>query len=204
MKFRLAKNGDAQNLARLHLSSGQNQEGGFMHTLGYRFLYVYYKELIKDVDSIIVIAENEYDVTVGFVSGSCDAQKRLDNLKRKKFKFLFVLIPIVIRKPRIILSLLERNRFIRQDKDAISYGVTSGVRMEYLAWSSDNRSTSSLTLLKIWNQVVFSLGYNSIRGEVDLVNKGVLNIHKFLGARVISELDTKDGRRRVIIEYSKN
>jgi hypothetical protein len=204
MKYRFAKNSDVRNLARLHLSSGQNQEGGFMHTLGYRFLYVYYKELIKDVDSIIVVAENEDDIVIGFVSGSCDAHKRLYNLKRKKFKFIFVLIPIVIKKPRIVLSLLERNRFIRQDKGAISYGVTSGVRMEYLAWSSENRSTSSLTLLKVWNQVVFSLGYNSIRGEVDLVNKGVLNIHKFLGARVISELDTKDGRRRVIIEYSKN
>jgi hypothetical protein len=204
MKFRFAKNSDVRSLARLHLSSGQNQEGGFMHTLGYRFLYVYYKEQMKDADSIIVVAENEDDVIVGFVSGSCDAQKRLYNFKRKKFKFFFVLMPVVIKKPRIVLSLLERNRFIRQDNGAISFGVTSGVRMEYLAWSSENKSTSSLTILKVWNQVVFSLGYSSIRGEVDLVNKGVLSIHKFLGAKVVGELDTKDGRRRVIIEYTKN
>jgi hypothetical protein len=201
MKFRLAKPRDANHMARLHLNCGKIQIGGFMHILGYRFLNVYYKGLICDSDSVIIIAESDDDNIIGFISGSVDAEKRLLNLKRRKYIFLFALLPRLALNPRLILLINERRLFVNQDRNAINFGVTSGVRMEYLAWDNVKKSTSSMTLLKVWNQVIFSLGYDNIRGEVDLVNKGILNIHKFLGAKVIQELDTKDGRKRVVIEY---
>lgn len=201
MNYRIAKSKDAFYLCRLHLKSGKKQSGGYMHKLGYLFLYTYYKGLINDTDSIIVLAVDDRNNIVGFISGTLDAETHLLNLKKRKYLFLISLIPTLIIRPNLIFSINDRRRFVNREEKAINFGVTEGVRMEYLVWDFNSKNTSSLNLIKIWNSIIFNLGYESIKGEVDLVNKGVLNMHKFLGAKVISDLETKDGRKRVVIEY---
>ena len=201
MKLRIAKQSDYKILAKIHIECGKEQTGGFMFKLGLPFLKLYYKILLKEKHSIVLIAEDENDLVIGFVSGSISAEEHLKKLRDNKYYLAFSVLPSIIKSPKILKSLIERNSFIHSKKQSKQFGITSGVRMEYWAWKPTEKGALSIYLIKAWLNIIFSLGHTTVKGEVDLINDGILKIHKFLGAKVKNELNNDDGKKRVIIEY---
>jgi hypothetical protein len=66
VKFRNAKVSDAKHLAEIHIESGKNQPGGFMHQLGYYFMFKYYQLLIntKNEGILLSLFENISDESI--------------------------------------------------------------------------------------------------------------------------------------------
>lgn len=204
LKFRLAKKTDADSLAIIHLICGKIQPDGFMHQLGLSFLNTYYRILLDEKNSVIVVAEDENGLLHGFCSGSLAAEEHHVELKRNRLKLAFSLIPAILKSPKILKKILARNRFIETSGQSTSFGTSHGTRSEYWAWRPESKNLiMSILLYKTWLNIVFELGSTSIKGEVDSLNKYVLKMHKILGASIIDELNLSDGRKRIIIEYTK-
>lgn len=201
MIIRFAKTNDINSLAELHLKCGKKQPGGFMFRLGLPFLKIYYKLLINEKKSIILIADDDEGHLLGFTSGTMAAEDHLENLKKNRFRIGISILPAIIKSPKILTNILDRNKFVLLKDGSIQFGVVSGARIEYWAWRNTDKTNMSIPLFKTWIKVVFDLGVNSIKAEVDIDSKNLLTIHKFLGAKVIDSLHLKDGRKRVIIEY---
>ena len=204
MILRFAKPIDINTLAKLHMGCGLQQPGGFMYKLGLTFLKVYYKLLINEKNSIILVAHDENGNLLGFCSGTLSAEEHLNNLKRNRFRIGLSILPAIIKSPSILTNILDREKFVYLRDGSIQFGVTSGARIEYWAWRQDGKSNMSIPLLKTWLKVVFNLGVSSVKAEVDIDRKNLLTIHKFLGAKVGEHLNLKDGRDRVVIEYLNN
>ena len=204
MKLRFAKTTDFSSLAKLHLECSTSQPGGFMYKLGLPFLRTYYKLLIKEKSSVIIVADDENGNLLGFASGTMDAEAHLKNLKRNFLRIGISLIPAIIKSPKILNNVLDHEKFVFLKDGYIQYGVISGPRSEYWAWRHNDKSNMSIPLLKIWLRIMFTLGAASVKAEVDINNKNLLVIYKFLGAKVVEDLELKDGRKRVVIEYVNN
>ncbi|HEY5536106.1 MAG TPA: hypothetical protein VIL99_14365 [Ignavibacteria bacterium] len=175
-----------------------------MFKLGLPFLKTYYKLLIKEKNSVILIADDENGNLLGFASGTMDAEAHLSNLKRNVLRIGFSILPVLIKSPKLLNILLDHEKFVFLKEGYIQYGATSGPRSEYWAWRHNDKSNMSITLLKTWLKIMFTLGASSIKAEVDIDNKNLLVIYKFIGAKVVEHLNLKDGRKRVIIEYENN
>jgi hypothetical protein len=204
MKLRIAKKSDNKILADIHMECGKIQPDGFMHQLGLTFLRTYYAILINEKKSIILLAEDENDFIHGFCSGTMAAEEHLEKLKKHKVKLAFSLIPALLKSPKLLKNIIARNKYINTSVKSVKFGVSLGSRCEYWAWRPENKNlTMSMHLFNVWRNIVFELGSESIKGEVDMLNKYILKIHKILGAKIIEELNLPDGRSRVIIEYKK-
>ena len=204
MIVRLAKNSDINQLAQIHLKCGKNQPDGFMHLLGLFFLKTYYSILIKEEKSVIVLAEDDDGFVHGFSSGTLAAEEHLMALRNNKLKLIVASIPALLRSPNLIIKLLAREKFVNESTNSVKFGVDKGARCEYWAWRPEHKNlTLAINLFNIWRNIIFDLGIESIKGEVDLKNKYILKMHKILGANVVGELSLLDGRKRVIIEYTR-
>ncbi len=201
MILRFAKSSDFNSLAKLHIECGRYQPGGFMFKLGLSFLKIYYKLLINEKNSIILVATDQDGDLLGFCSGTMAAEEHLNNLKRNRFRIGISILPSILISPRMLTDILDREKFIYMEKGSIQFGVVKGPRIEYWAWRNDGKPNMSIPLLKTWLKVVCDLGITSVKAEVDIDRKNLLTIHKFLGAKVLEHLNLKDGRERVIIEY---
>jgi len=186
------------------MECGEHQPGGFMFKLGLSFLKIYYKLLTNEKNSIIIVAEDEGGKILGFCSGTISAEEHLSNMKKNRLRIGFSILPAIIKSPKILTNIMDRERFVLLKDGSIQFGVISGPRIEYWAWRQNDKTNKSIPLLKTWLKVVFDLGISSVKAEVDTDNKNLLTIHKFLGAKVVEHLHLKDGRKRVIIEYSNN
>lgn len=204
MVLRFAKINDVSSLAKLHLECSASQPSGFMFKLGLPFLKAYYKLLIKEKGSVIIIADDEDGNLLGFASGTMDAEAHLKNLKNNFLKIGFSIIPAIIKSPKILSNILDHEKYVFLKNGYIQYGVMSGPRSEYWAWRHNEKSNMSIPLLKKWLNVMFILGASSVKAEVDIDHKNLLIIYKFLGAKVVEHLKLKDGRERVVIEYVNN
>lgn len=204
MIYRFAKSYDVNSLAKLHLECGKRQPGGFMFKLGLPFLKLYYNLLINEKTSVVLIATDEEGNLLGFCSGTIAAEEHLKNLKRNPLKIGLSILPAIIKSPKILTNILDRKNYISLRDGSIKFGVVKGPRIEYWAWRKDELTNMSIPLLKTWLKIVFDLGVNLVKAEVDTNNKNLLTIHKFLGANISEHLLLKDGRDRVIIEYTKN
>jgi hypothetical protein len=150
------------------------------------------------------LVEEENRLIQGFCSGTLSAEEHLKALKKHKFQLALSLIPVLLKSPILFKHIFDRLKFIKSSEKSVRFGVSQGSRCEYWAWRPENKNlTMSIHLFSVWRNVVFELGYKSIKGEVDTLNKYILKIHKILGAKVIAELKLPDGRNRVIIEYVK-
>lgn len=201
MIYRFAKSYDANSLAQLHLECGKRQPGGFMFKLGLPFLKLYYKLLVNEKTSVVLIATDEEGNLLGFCSGTIAAEEHLNNLKRNPLKIGLSILPAIIKSPKILTNILDRKNYISFKDGSIKFGVVNGPRIEYWAWRKNESTNMSIPLLKTWLKIVFDLGVNSVKAEVDTINENLLTVHKFLGAKMIEHLSLKDGRDRVIIEY---
>ena len=203
VKFRNAKIDDARQLAEIHIESGKNQPGGFMHLLGFHFIHRYYKILLNEKHSIIIVAEDENALLYGFCSGTLDASEHLISLNKHKFKLLFTSLPGIIKNPLIFIELLKWKKHIDTNDYSIEYNTKIGVRNESWGWRNNCDKSKSPELFKTWMNVVFLYGYDSFRGEVDSINKNIVLFHKLLGAKILKEVDLPDGRKRYFVEYKK-
>jgi hypothetical protein len=204
MKLRFAKKSDIALLAKIHLDCGRIQPDGFMHQLGLPFLKTYYRILLNEKESIVLVAENEDGFMLGFCSGSLSAEEHLKELKRKKMQLAFSSIPALLKSPNIFKKLVARDKYVNSAGQSVNFGISKGTRFEYWAWHPENKNAGmAISIMKVWLQIVFKLGATSIKAEVDKRNKDILQIHKLLGAKIIQEFNLPDGRNRVFIEYTK-
>lgn len=204
VKFRNAKLVDANQIAHIHIESSKNQPGGFMYKLGYLFILNYYKILIQEKHSVVIIAEDENGLIFGFCSGTLKAEEHLISLKRKKVLLFFSALPSVFKNPKLFVEILNRKKHIDDKSNTTEFNNKIGVRNEYWGWRNDCDRSKSPELFKTWKDVVFSYGYNSFNGEVDSINKNIVLFHKFLGAKILKEVKLPDGRTRYFVEYKKN
>lgn len=204
MNYRLANLSDMDFLARIHYKAGQIQVGGFMHNLGIPFLRTYYRIRLNDENSVIWVAEDEYKSVCGFVSGTLDAKKTLLLLKKNRIKLGFSVLPVLLKVPGLLSCLKARYDFVSLKSKSERFGVTSGPRLDYWGWEPSVKGGSSLFLMKVWLNDVFSRNVFCVQGEVDKENGAVVSFVTLLGARVLNEQKLKDGRTRIFIEFRNN
>jgi hypothetical protein len=200
MNVRLANRNDAWQLARLHELSSAKQPGGFMFRLGRAFLAQYYQALIDEGSSLILCAVDETDQLIGFVAGSLDARTRLTALKRHRLRLFVASLPALIRHPGLLREVIARQNSNSADESEAGYVVQSGAHEEFWAWLPD-RGSGAIELHLKWLSLMRLLGAQTISGEVDKVNDVIVRAHRMLGARVIKEFTTPDGRERLLIQY---
>ena len=199
MNTRLGKPNDAAVIAMIHEVSSARQPGGFMYQLGRPFLVEYYRTLLHDSSSIVLCAVDNDDI-IGFVAGALDAGARVRALKRNRFRLLLASLPALLRHPQLIRAIYSRQQSADPDEGDDGYVIKSGAHEEFWGWLPTNTSGAIELHLK-WLSIMRVLGVHAVRGEVDRVNNIVLRTHQMLGARVVKEFVTPDGRQRLIIEY---
>ena len=139
IKYRLAKISDSKSLAKIHLICAKDQKGGFFHNLGFYFTLNYYKILLSNKNSVILIAEDQYQNLLGFHSGTLKMEEQLNDLKKKKIILIFSLFPILLKKPILIYDILKRYLSISDtDLNVNDFGVKTGARLEYWCWLPSN------------------------------------------------------------------
>lgn len=104
MKTQYLKYKDSHQVAKLHLKSFS---GFFLSKLGYGFLVVFYKSIIKNNNSInLGVFEN--NILVGFAIGSIKKESFYKTLlKENFFKLSFSLLKPIIVNPYNIIKLLK-------------------------------------------------------------------------------------------------
>jgi hypothetical protein len=204
MKFRVAKLKDYKALAFIHYMSGQHQQDGFMYQLGYSFLKKYYKILLSEEDSFILLAEDDLNIVHGFVSGTLDASKHIKNMSNHKIVFAFALVSAILRSPHLFGKVLKRYYFVKSKNGHDQFGVVEGARLEYWIWDINSKSNLSVLLLRSWLNIMKEMGVEEIHGEVDSKNIKSQTVHKLMGAIFYNKIALSDGREREFYKYIMN
>lgn len=202
--FRIAKSSDFYSLADIHYKSGQFQEDGFMYRLGFNFLKAYYKILLSENESFILIAEDSSQQVHGFVSGTQNASKHLLALRNGRFKLAWALIGRLLIRPSIWFDIFKRYKFVNKKKNADSFGVVNGARLEYWIWDAKSSSNLSVLLLRAWLNMMKEMGVSEIHGEVDKKNAKSQKVHELMGAVFYKTELLSDGRERSFYKYITN
>ena len=171
-----------------------------MFRLGPAFLSQYYRVLIDAGSSIILCASDDTGQLIGFVAGSLDAKTRLTALKRNRLRLLIASLPALIHQPALIREVYARQNSRSVDESEAGYVVQSGAHEEFWAWLPD-RGNGAIELHLKWLSLMRLLGAQTISGEVDKVNDVIVSAHRMLGACVVKEFTTPDGRERLLIQY---
>lgn len=204
MKFRVAKLNDYKTLALIHYKSGQHQQDGFMYQLGYSFLKIYYKILLSEKDSFILLAEDDLNIVHGFVSGTLDASKHIKNINKHKLVFALTLLSNIIQAPSLFGKVLKRYYFVKSKNGHDKFGVVEGARLEYWIWDTNSKSNLSVLLLRSWLNMMKEMGVEEIHGEVDSKNIKSQTVHKLMGAFFYDKVVLSDGRKREFYKYIMN
>lgn len=201
--YRLAKSSDASELARVHHICAADQRQSFFHRLGISFLAAYYRVLLAEQHSIVLCALDEGGMLMGFASGSLDAGEHARALRQNRLRLALASLPAMARRPGLLAGLISRQRLQSADADGQGgYIVLHGPREEYWAWLPQQRKAGgAIELHRKWLELVRLLGAQQVRLEVDRENPKVEQLHLKLGARVVKQLVTPDGKERVILEY---
>lgn len=200
MKYRFAKLKDTTKLVDLHYAVRKNYPIGVFSSLDKSFLKCYYKILLKDVNSIIVCAEDLDGEILGFCSANLDVEMQLLNFKKNKFRIALSALSSIIKKPSILKELFSRFSSIGDDKK--QFISKNGARLEYWVWSKkSNNSTSSLYMHETLLNIIKDLGVQEINFEVDSINRKVMKFHKLNGAIANKKIILKDNRERVLMKY---
>ncbi len=200
MIIRLGKPNDAARLAFIHEVSSAKQPGGFMFQLGRSFLVEYYRTLLHDGSSVVLCAVDDRDSSWDLWPEHWTRERACEPLKRNRLRLFVASLPALLRHPLLIRDVYSRQQSASPDEAERGYVVQSGAHEEFWGWLPDNTSGAIELHLK-WLSVMRILGAQTIRGEVDQVNDVVLRVHRMLGARIVKEFVTPDGRQRLIIEY---
>jgi hypothetical protein len=169
-----------------------------MYKLGPAFLIQYYKILLNEKHSLVVIAENDGRVC-GFHSGTAKAEEHQQAILKNKFRLALALIPQILSHPKLSGEILRRFAAMRTEDPP--YRITEGPRGEYWAWlPSQKDPAGSLMVLEKWHSIMKASGVPGIKFEVDLCNNRVLGSIEYLKARVLKEIVLPDGRKRRFLE----
>jgi hypothetical protein len=200
--IRVAKLSDVEQLAQVHWICSAEQPGSFMYKLGKTFLKQYYRILLQEKNSIVLCAEDENGNILGLVSGSLKAEEHMIALRRNKFRLLLAAIPSLIRNPHLIGDIYSRQTSMSADEKASGYIVLSGAREEFWGWLPSQRlAGGAIELHEKWLSFVRLLGASEVKLEVDRVNEKVEKMHRLMGAKVVKEFTTPDGKQRLVMEY---
>lgn len=199
MRIRFAKSSDAKALARIHQECGKKQPDSFMHQLGLSFLTTYYEISIEEKHSVILVSEREDGVIVGFHSGTLLAEEHYRSLKHHKIILACASIPLLFTSPHLIKGIYKRYKSSQDSTSNLT--VKTGPRGEYWAWISGEPSEDSLRLHHTWHMIMKNLGVRYVYSEVNLTHRRVYKAVASLGAEVVDEVVTPDGKKRAIVRY---
>ena len=111
-------------------------------------------------------------------------------------------IPTLLRKPRLIWAVFIRNRCLSAEQMGEGFIAGSGKRISYWAWLPNYPAKGRSTwLLKELLRYMTNLGVNELLLEVDRVNRKTEVVHRLLGAKIVNEFTTRDGRERIVMKY---
>jgi hypothetical protein len=193
---------DAELLGDLHFTCSGAQPGAFMHRLGRGFFVAYYRLLLREPTTVILVADAGADGLVGLVSATLDSRRQLDAIRSGRSRLLLAALPALIRSPRLVWEVLVRERSTSARAGGDKYIVSSGPRIAYWGWlpgyPAHGRSTSLIKEVLLRLEM---LGASRVSLEIDRFNRKVEVMNRFLGARVVKVLTTPDGRERIILEY---
>jgi hypothetical protein len=201
MNFRIGKYSDYYELAKIHYKSGQFQKDGFMYKLGFNFLKAYYKILLNEKESFILIAADDSNKVHGFVSGSQSAANHLLAMRKGRISLGVSILWRLVFHPIIWVEIFKRYKFINKADGADTFGVINGARLEYWIWDKNSSSNLSVILLKSWLNMMKEMGVTEIHGEVDKRNIKSQKVHNFLGAVFYKTVKLSDGRERTFYKY---
>jgi len=172
-----------------------------MHRLGLSFLTTYYRLFLLEKGSVIVIAEDKDGVVLGFSSGTLDAREHIQNLRRKRLRLAFSMLPALVVDPRLLKEVMLRNRFVSEADHAVPMLVTDGARGEYWAWRPNSKHPAAAVILRrAWCNTLFELGCRSFQYELDSANSDIEKFKRTFGCKVVRETTLPDGRRRVVVQ----
>lgn len=204
IKFRLAKPSDAKQIAYVHYHIRDKYDQGFFAQVNYSFLVQYYKVVLNDPCEVVVCAEDENKKIVGFSSGSLDSKRQFEQMRKKKFIFVWPLLTSAIAKPKLLKSALDRFKSTKEDSET-EYVATEGPRVEYWGWlPGRDDSDQSVVMQDILFYIMKLLGTDKLYFEVDKINKRIFKFHKINGAEEIKSFVMPDGRERVELMYDMN
>jgi hypothetical protein len=193
---------DAESLAHLHFICSQAQPGAFMHRLGQRFFAKYYRILLGERTTVILVADAGRDGIVGFVSATLDSGRQLEGLRKGRFKLLLAVLPVLIRRPSLIWDMYVRSRSLSRRAPGEAYIVSSGARIAYWGWLPNYPAHGqSTSLIREVLRTLERLGASKVRLETDRLNRKAEVMHRFMGAQAVEVLVTRDGRERIVLEY---
>lgn len=196
IRFRLAKPCDAKQIANVHYHVRDKYGEGFFAHVNKAFLRQYYKVILNDPYQVVVCAEQNGKI-LGFCSGSLDASKEFQNIRKNKWKFLIPLITTAMSNLSIIKDAYIR--FKSTDANSkVKYINTSGPRCEYWAWLPErDDSYMSLYVQELVLYFMKCFGINEVYGEGDLVNEKVMKLQLRNGTKILEKFIMPDGRERI-------
>jgi hypothetical protein len=201
VRIRVAKPSDSKAIAALHFASRGKLAKGFFTQVSKLFLVYYYKALLDDPNSVVVCAEESDGVICGFASGTLDAAKQFSNMSRYKIRFALALLPSIVMNPKIILDAFSRYLSIH-GKGREKYVSVSGARTEFWVWDASNKKSMWAGVLNNSHlHLLFILGVKSVHFEVDSDNDTVVRYSERNGAILVDQIELKDGRTRLIMQY---
>lgn len=200
MKIRIAKPSDANELASVHYACSIVQKSSFMHNLGIDFFRQYYKVVLKERTSLVLVAESERGKIIGLATGSSMVEEHIHALKKHRLVFFYVIFYKLIRNPRLFFELYDRQRKVMDNNNG--YIVSQGARLEYWGWHpNDNNPMGALILLRCWLKAIKHYDVETIHFEVDSENSKIVDLHTKLGAMVVRKFTTPDRRERLVMQY---
>lgn len=202
VSIRPAEPRDAETLANLHLACSRAQPGGFMHRLGRRFFVTYYRILLGERTTLVLVADAGADGLVGLVSATLDSRRQLEAIRKGRFRLLLAVIPELLRSPSLSWEIWVRSRSLSPKARGDGYVVSSGARIAYWGWLPGRPSHGrSLSLIKEVLRQLEGLGASKVSLETDHLNRKAELMLRLSGAQVARVMTTRDGRERAVLEY---
>lgn len=201
IRFRLAKPSDAKQIARCHWHVRDRYSQGIFLSLGEGFLRTYYRIILNDPWEVVICAEDEKGIIVGFTSATIDGRAQADNLRKHKIRLGLAATKAIIFHPSLFKEVWLRYKSLKDDNEGQKFVTVDGIRGEYWCWMKDEDSLLSVDMDHAKNHILYDLGYRECFFEVDKFNKQVYKFHlKVNKAEPIEEIKLPDGRVRVLFK----
>jgi hypothetical protein len=203
MRYRITKPNDCGEVARLVLvCEADQQEKNFTFQLGFPFLKQYYRLALEEKNAVAICGLGDDDRIIGFVMGTLDAAESLRTFRRHPVRLGCAALRGILGKPFLLPGLIARFRSASSAGSGSEYVVSSGARCTYWGVLPEGRPhLGGVRILEKWLELMRLIGAREIRLEVDKEHPTSHKCHQLLGAKVIKEFSTPDGRSRLIMEY---
>ncbi|MGL4228608.1 MAG: hypothetical protein ACRCR3_08205 [Tannerellaceae bacterium] len=197
IKFRIAKQSDAKQIASCHWHVRDRYTTGIFLSLGEIFLRAYYRVILDDPNEIIVVAINEQNNIVGFSSGTLDAKSQADTIRSSKIRLGLAAMCGIIKHPKYLKGVIERYLSLKENSDK-QFLHMDGARSEYLCWKKGEDGSMCMMLLdKIKFSIMYELGVKECFFEIDRHNERLFNAQlRKKNISLIDEYALPDGRVR--------